>query len=635
MKHFIFLSLLMQAMFVSAQQTGSIISKQTFPKAGTENTYTYSPPKGLIIPEKAQAEVIYLEKPFFKIKKFSLQKNGDAYAFSFTTPDSTQAFVAAIVDEKSKVIDNNNEQGYLITLYDNNNKKFPLTDIAYATLERTGSSHLGLKVSAKNILTFYENAFKEDSSAKEKYYYFYLTFLYTNNKEEGKPKLIDYAQTLLASNEEPKWISAYYIYRVLGMFDEQKQTEAKILTAYPTGEFAKQQAQTDFRTAKEPDSMITKMDAYYKKFNDSATETRDNFYFSIISAYANKKDWANFYKYSNLISDKNKLHNLYNSTAWKLSGESLSTPGTDLETAKDISSRSLNFIQNIINNPAKYSSYYHFFDADFADGMNTMYNAYLDTYALIQYKLGNYDSAFYYQQIADKDVAATGADGLERYCAYAEKVKGADFIKNFLEEQIVSGKGTPAMKAQLKSIYEKNNLPEAGYDKVIAQAENNAKEKMLQGIKEKLKNYQAPDFSLKNLQGETVSLTSLKGKVVVVDFWATWCGPCKASFPAMQTALNKYKNDNDVAFVFVDTWEHKDPAKMKEDAAQFIKDNNYTFNVALDEKDKIVTDYDVEGIPTKFVVDRKGNVKYMSVGFEGNADDLVAELSLMIEDAKK
>src|SRR5690606_41666590 len=71
----------------------------------------------------------------------------------------------------------------------------------------------------------------------------------------------------------------------------------------------------------------------------------------------------------------------------------------------------------------------------------------------------------------------------------------------------------------------------------------------------------APGFSLKDLDGKEVSLEDLKGKVVVLDFWATWCAPCIKSFPAMQMAVDKYKEDPEVAFLFINTWERQeDPA---------------------------------------------------------------------------
>ena len=82
---------------------------------------------------------------------------------------------------------------------------------------------------------------------------------------------------------------------------------------------------------------------------------------------------------------------------------------------------------------------------------------------------------------------------------------------------------------------------------------------------------EAPQFTLKNLDGETISLTSLKGKTVILDFWATWCGPCKASFPGMQEVVKKYENDENVSLLFVDTFE--DGKKREENVAKFIKDN--------------------------------------------------------------
>jgi peroxiredoxin len=147
----------------------------------------------------------------------------------------------------------------------------------------------------------------------------------------------------------------------------------------------------------------------------------------------------------------------------------------------------------------------------------------------------------------------------------------------------------------------------------------------------KMINDPAPKFALKDLSGNTVSLDELKGKVVVVDFWATWCGPCKASFPGMQTALNKYKDDPNVKFVFVDTWESKKPEEMKKNADEFIAKNKYNFHVVLDTDDKVIGSYAVDGIPTKFVIDPESRIRFKAVGYDGSADKLVDEISIMVD----
>jgi cytochrome c biogenesis protein CcmG/thiol:disulfide interchange protein DsbE len=72
----------------------------------------------------------------------------------------------------------------------------------------------------------------------------------------------------------------------------------------------------------------------------------------------------------------------------------------------------------------------------------------------------------------------------------------------------------------------------------------------------------APDFNLRDLEGNEVSLANHRKKVAVLDFWATWCAPCIKSFPAMQMAVDKYKRDPDVTFLFITTWEQKPNAQQ-------------------------------------------------------------------------
>ena len=103
----------------------------------------------------------------------------------------------------------------------------------------------------------------------------------------------------------------------------------------------------------------------------------------------------------------------------------------------------------------------------------------------------------------------------------------------------------------------------------------------------------------------------------------------------MQLAVNKYKDDPNVKFLFIDTWENgKD---YEAGVRKFITANNYTFHVLLDEKNdagrqaKVVSAFDVSGIPTKFVIDKAGNIRFKYIGYSGSTDKVLDEVVNMIE----
>ena len=114
--------------------------------------------------------------------------------------------------------------------------------------------------------------------------------------------------------------------------------------------------------------------------------------------------------------------------------------------------------------------------------------------------------------------------------------------------------------------------------------------------------------------------------VMDTSFPSKKAGP---SFPGMKTAVENHRGDPDVVFLFVNSWERVED--WKSNAAEFIKANDYPFRVLLDTDNKVIESFKVEGIPTKFFIDREGRIRFKNIGFGGNTDQMVEEIGLIIE----
>jgi thiol-disulfide isomerase/thioredoxin len=259
--------------------------------------------------------------------------------------------------------------------------------------------------------------------------------------------------------------------------------------------------------------------------------------------------------------------------------------------------------------------------ADIQYGLGNSY----DTYALIQWHLNRPDSALFYQEKAIELTKGGDKDMFYRMIAYLEKSKGVSFARTMADKYLSEGKSTRTLLLLHKKLYLKDGFTEETYAVHKDKLTNKARTLQKETLTKKIISETAPAFTLKNLEGKDVSLESLRGKIVILDFWATWCGPCIASFPGMQEAQNKYASDDKIVFLYIDTWENKEPAKMQKDAAEFIKKNNYTFTVLLDQKDEVVKAYKVNGIPTKVIIGPDGNMRYKKSG-SGDVDEIVEDL---------
>ena len=119
----------------------------------------------------------------------------------------------------------------------------------------------------------------------------------------------------------------------------------------------------------------------------------------------------------------------------------------------------------------------------------------------------------------------------------------------------------------------------------------------------------APDFELGDTVGGTWRLSELVGKVVVLNYWATWCGPCIAEMPYYQSLVDEYSDATDVVFLAIST--DSDAAVV----APFIEENGYTFHVLFDQGS--ATDFRISGVPASFLIGKDGLIKYRTSGFPG------------------
>jgi peroxiredoxin len=111
----------------------------------------------------------------------------------------------------------------------------------------------------------------------------------------------------------------------------------------------------------------------------------------------------------------------------------------------------------------------------------------------------------------------------------------------------------------------------------------------------------APDFTLKDLKGNSVTLSQLRGKVVFLNFWATWCPPCRAEMPAMER-LNEVYGSQDFVMLAVNIEEDVEAVKA------FLKENPHSFSVLLDLEANAQNLYGVYRFPETFLIDKKGKI---------------------------
>ena len=129
----------------------------------------------------------------------------------------------------------------------------------------------------------------------------------------------------------------------------------------------------------------------------------------------------------------------------------------------------------------------------------------------------------------------------------------------------------------------------------------------------------APDFTLKSLSGKNLKLSELRGNVVMINFWASWCGPCRQEMPLLNALHNKYEP---LGFTVLGV----NVEENSSDARGFLGNTPVDFPVLLDNTNKVSKMYNVVAMPTTVVVDRDGNMRYLHKGYKPGEEEIYLEM---------
>ena len=548
----------------------------------------------------------------------SFQKTGDIWRTTVTIPDTSVTVVASVIDPSSGKFD----AALPLGLSGGDGQVLPdgykALALAYSSY---GESLMGVKADADKADAFKKKSLEvgpPPSTYTEKLAD-YLTLkdtakalkLFTTLPLDSTAREVDY-------NSSSAWAGKFKNKPLSEMISNLQHLK------YPDGSWKNMDYYQRINVAKDLDEKRQILSEYLAKHPDDVHQPNSwgNTLKEVILEYA--ADQGNLPEAVKMLPDNLSgiaKGNLYNTIAWGAclkdvhltEAAALAKAGLDTLKAVELSGQ---------GKPALYTT------PQYVRSVKLTYEQAADTYAFLLYKTGDYKQAFAYEKIAMQQPDPE-TEIISRYHLFMEKTDKPSHVVASLATYIEKGKSDSSMKAQYERLYKGNGSADDAYAALEAKAKASKQAEMVKTIL----NESASKFTLLDMDGHKVSLDSLKGKTVVVDFWATWCGPCKASFPAMQKLVDHYKDDKNVAVLFVDTWETADD--KKQNAQDFIKKSPYTFHVLLDNDSKVVADYKVEGIPTKFVIDPKGTLRFKAVGFDGNTDGTADELVSMVELARK
>lgn len=596
------------------------------PEVGDEVTITYNPKA-----ENSQitgAEELYLifgPSSFYELPdKLKLEKNGTVWQTSFEIPEYANYanFHIKSGETKQKTPAGMN---YELLVYKGDKpiekalvRKMYALKSQYPENANIDSLQMGV---LEKALEYYPDSYSLNIRVIDK-----KIDLYPDRKEELKEKAYALIEKELA-NEPPSTEQMGHARLGYSLLNEKAKfdsLEKNIIEKYPDSEIALEDLYSKARKEKDSDKKAEMLHKIIKKSENNSIV--DGAYEQLYDIAVEKGNVDGMLEYADKW--------LNGSEPWKARGHNevardLVSNNADLEEAEKFARKALELVDKEPVGAMYHFDEYGYISAYVDDSTKTasrnkLRGQVMATRGMIETQKGNFDKA---EELLVQANELTSEKEAQKYLAelYRESdrpKKAFDVYWDYLLKHPTDDK----VRESLKESYIAYNGSEDGFNDKTAELDRRWREKMMKKFNKERIDEPAPSFAtMTDLQGNPVDTKTLEGKILVVDFWASWCGPCKRAFPYLQKVYDKYKDNPNVKFIVLNSaW-----SNTIKDARKWAKKEDYTFPYYFDKDSKITEAFGVRGIPTTFVIGPGGNTQFKKVGFSG--PDMEANLSLQID----
>ncbi|MBN1154498.1 redoxin domain-containing protein [candidate division KSB1 bacterium] len=618
--------LLMLALFVLLIHCGQESAEKftfepTAPQAGETITVRFRPGDGPLAKAQQVTMVVYeFADKLPMAKESELLKRGRNLIGKFVVDSTTKAIFVQF--EAGDYTDTNDEKGYYILLHDKEGKVVEGAYAALARIQNGDSFPLDLEGDPEEAFSSLRQEYTVRPGSEDLYRDIKWSIMINFDNIDSTKKVLSELHQLSQASEptldELKLMATWFAR--LDLTKEAEVYENKVLASEPYGELAEDRQYGAFLMARGIRAKLQKFIEFQHKFPSSNELNRMTRL--MLDEYIGAKQYDSALEFLEKVSKStNSQH--YNQLAWTMCEN-----GINLNTSNALAKKAVDLARNrLAASPQDKPSYIT--ERRWNQNLRQTLGGILDTHGFINYKLENYQDAVTMLSEAVELTNSEQGDINERYVHTLLALDKNDKAYEFLDKLIRTNKRTPVIDDLFKQAYIAKHGSDEGLETILKEAEQQSLINLEAEISKKMVDYPAPDFHLSDLENNELTLHDLKGKVVVLDFWATWCAPCLQSMPGMQKIVDQFKGDETVEFLFINAWERGDEKEVK--VKQFMQNKGYDMHVLMDTENHAIHEYKVEGIPTKFIIDGKGHVRFKLVGFDGNENTMIRELNLMID----